>query len=308
MYSLPIFFLSLFSLSALLLAGEEKEFLDKYHSPTTEEKAVYYRLCKRDNMKRMQGKVKIYRIEGALHSELAYLDGLRDGYCTSYHPNSNLASKGLYDADRRMGNWEYWYDNHQKQKEEVYTEDGKLKIESYWNKNGKQLLKQGTGFYEFFDDFEMATEKGKFNRYEKEGTWVGYFDDGKMYFQEEWMAGKLISGLSHDKSDNTYAYTQAQYHTIPTFEGGIGEITKFLNKTIRYPREAQKAGVEGKISVKFIVDIDGSVKDAQVINSNSYLNEEALRIINMMPAWKPALLRGQKVAGASVLPITFKLR
>ncbi len=306
MYSLTTFILTIFSFAAFLPA-QEKEFLDKHHSPTTEEKAVYYRICKRDDLKRLQGKVRIYRINASIYSEMGYVDGLRDGYYSSYHANGNLATKGLYEADNRLGLWESWYDNHQKQKDETYSNKGALKIENYWDRNGKQLMKSGTGFYEFINETETITEKGNFKNYQKDGAWIGYYDDGKMYFQEQWLTGKLIQGHSHDAAGKIYSYTEAEYHTLPTYTQGMTELAKFLNKTIKYPREAQQAHVEGKISVKFLVDIDGSIKEAQVINSITYLNEEALRIIRSMPAWKPSMLRGQTIPSTTVLPITFKL-
>jgi TonB family protein len=308
MYFFPVFLITFLSLAQIpSTPAIEKEFLDKYYSPTTEERAVYYRICKRDDMKRLQGKVKIFRITGSLCSEMNYVDGLRDGYYAAYHANGNLATKGLYEVDNRLGIWEYWYDNHQKQREETYTPEGKLKIDNYWDNKGKQLLKNGTGFYEFTDELDVTTEKGYFKNYAKDGAWVGYFEDGKMYFQEEWQAGKLIKGVSHDLKGDTYTYTEAEYHTTPYFQGGMTELVKYLKKTMKYPKEAQRAGVEGKVSVRFIVDTEGNIKDVQLINSISYLNEEALRIVQTMPKWKPALLRGQKIVSQYVLPITFKL-
>lgn len=308
MYFFPVFLITFLSLAQIPTAPAiEKEFLDKFYSPTTEERAVYYRICKRDDMKRLQGKVKIFRITGSLCSEMNYVDGLRDGYYAAYHANGNLATKGLYEVDNRLGMWEYWYDNHQKQREEIYTPDGKLKIDNYWDNRGKQLLKNGTGFYEYTDELDVTTEKGYFKDYQKDGAWVGYFEDGKMYFQEEWQAGKLIKGVSHDLKGDTYTYTEAEYHTTPYFHGGMAELVKYLKKTMKYPKEAQRTGVEGKVSVRFTVDTEGNIKDVQLINSISYLNEEALRIVQTMPQWKPALLRGQKIVSQYVLPITFKL-
>jgi TonB family protein len=286
---------------------QEKEFLDKFHSPTTEERAVYYRICERDNMKRLQGRVKVFRMQGSLYCEMSYVDGLRDGYFVAYHPNGNLAVKGLYDVDKRSGKWEYWYANHQKQKDESYTENGELKIENYWDEKGKQLLKNGTGYYEFFDDFDVITEKGYFKNYQKDGAWTGYFDDGKVYFQEEWQAGKLINGMSHDRDGNDYIYTEATYHTNPSFEGGMTELSKYIKKNQKYPKEAQRADVQGKISVKFIVKADGSITEPQVINNIPLLNDEAIRLVSNMPKWSPAILRGQAISTTFVLPITFKL-
>lgn len=305
----------MYPISSILLAflyfvqlspAQEKEYLDKNHSLTTPEKAVYYRLCKRDDMQRMQGKVTIFRIEGSLYSEVHYIDGLRDGYYAAYHLHGDLAVKGLYEDDHRTGTWEYWYDNHKKQREETYLH-GKVKIEHFWDKDGKKLLENGTGFCETHDDIHAVTEKGKFKDYQKEGAWVGYFDDGSMYYQEEWKAGKLIKGISHDEDNNTYSYTEETYQTLPTFVGGAEALEVYLKKNMRYPKKASRAGVAGKVVIKFTVEKDGKITHPYIVHSNSYLNEEAMRLLNAMPTWNPALLRGQKIKKSYTLPIDFRL-
>lgn len=305
MYSFSSIFIAILYFAQLSTA-QEKEYLDKYQSPTTPEKAVYYRLCKRDDMKRMQGKVLIYRIEGSLYSEVNYIDGLRDGYYVTYHLNGNMAIKGMYEDDHRVGTWEHWYDNRQKQREDTYI-DGKHHVESYWDRAGKQTLKQGTGAFELHDDTHGIAEKGKFKNYVKDGAWVGYFDDGRMYFQEVWSEGKLTKGISHDDQNKTYSYDNDSFQTLPAFMGGQAELEKYLEKNKRYPKKAQRAGVAGKVVVKFTVEIDGKITHPHVIETNSYFNEEALRLVQEMPAWKPALLRGQEIKRNYILPINFKL-
>ena len=95
---------------------------------------------------------------------------------------------------------------------------------------------------------------------------------------------------------------------MPQFPGGMMECMKFLSKNINYPAEAQKAGVEGRVIVQFIVNRDGKVSDAEVIRGvHPDLDAEALRVIGLMPEWVPGKQRGQAVSVKYTMPITFRV-
>ena len=95
---------------------------------------------------------------------------------------------------------------------------------------------------------------------------------------------------------------------MPQYPGGMMECMKFLSKNINYPAEAQKAGVEGRVIVQFIVNRDGKVSDAEVIRGvHPDLDAEALRVIGLMPEWVPGKQRGQAVSVKYTMPITFRV-
>jgi protein TonB len=78
---------------------------------------------------------------------------------------------------------------------------------------------------------------------------------------------------------------------------------------VRYPVEAQKRGIEGRVLVQFVVDKDGKVTDAKIVkNANYYLDIEALRVVNAMPAWIPGKLEGKTVRVYYTLPVNFRLQ
>lgn len=96
---------------------------------------------------------------------------------------------------------------------------------------------------------------------------------------------------------------------MPEFPGGSNALRGFIAKGIRYPAEAQANKVQGKVFVTFVVSASGKVEDAKVVKSvNPLLDAEALRIVNMMPDWKPARQRGQAVSVAYTVPIEFILQ
>ena len=95
---------------------------------------------------------------------------------------------------------------------------------------------------------------------------------------------------------------------MPQFPGGMGEAMRFLAKNIRYPAEAQKAKIEGRVIVRFVVNRDGKVSDAEVVRGVSPdLDAEALRVVSMMPEWIPGKQRGKAVDVKFTMPIMFRL-
>ena len=94
----------------------------------------------------------------------------------------------------------------------------------------------------------------------------------------------------------------------PEFPGGMAELMKFLQKNIKYPSICQEQGIQGRVIVQFVVNTDGSIVDAQVMKPvNPYLDKEALRVVSIMPKWKPGEQRGKKVRVRFTLPVTFRL-
>ena len=95
---------------------------------------------------------------------------------------------------------------------------------------------------------------------------------------------------------------------MPEFPGGMGECLKFLGKNIKYPVEAQKAGVQGKVIVQFVVEKDGNIANPKVVRSiDPDLDGEAVRVISIMPKWKPGMQKGQAVRVKYTVPVTFRL-
>lgn len=96
---------------------------------------------------------------------------------------------------------------------------------------------------------------------------------------------------------------------MPEFPGGMGACLKFLIANTEYPEKAKAQKVEGKVSVKFVVEKDGSISNPQIIKGgNPLLNDEALRVVNSMPKWKPGKQRGKVVRVGYTVPIIFKLQ
>ena len=96
---------------------------------------------------------------------------------------------------------------------------------------------------------------------------------------------------------------------MPEFpDGGMPGLMNFLSNNIKYPVNAQKRGVQGRVSVQFIVNADGSISDVGIIRAvDPDLDGEAVRVISTMPKWKPGTQRGKPVRVKYTVPVMFRL-
>lgn len=94
----------------------------------------------------------------------------------------------------------------------------------------------------------------------------------------------------------------------PEFEGGYEAMMNFIKKNMRYPASARRMGVDGTVYVSFVVSKDGSISEVKTIRGISAdCDAEAMRVVSMMPPWKPGKQNGKPVFVRFVLPIKFKL-
>lgn len=93
------------------------------------------------------------------------------------------------------------------------------------------------------------------------------------------------------------------------FPGGEEMLFKFLGDNIKYPREAVENNLEDKVFIEFIIGKDGRVSEPKILRGEyKILNEEALRVISLMPVWTPAKQGGRPVKTAMKLPVAFRLK
>ena len=94
----------------------------------------------------------------------------------------------------------------------------------------------------------------------------------------------------------------------PEFPGGMAECYKWIGKNLNYPTISAENGVQGRVTVNFVVNADGSIVDVKVLRGvDPYLDKEAIRVVSKMPKWKPGKQRGKAVRCSFNLPVRFKL-
>lgn len=95
---------------------------------------------------------------------------------------------------------------------------------------------------------------------------------------------------------------------MPEYPGGIEKLKAFIIENVSYPEEAKKEGIQGKVFISFTVNKKGEVVNAEVEEGvHTALNEEALRVVELMPAWTPGKEDGKVVNVRYTMPVQFKL-
>ena len=95
---------------------------------------------------------------------------------------------------------------------------------------------------------------------------------------------------------------------IPEFPGGWSVFMQWLTKNLKYPVAAKQGKIQGMVVVSFVVNKDGSVADVKISKSaDPLLDREALRVMKMMPKWKPGMEKNKVCRTMIAVPVVFKL-
>ena len=151
--------------------------------------------------------------------------------------------------------------------------------------------------------FKIEVSKGE----KLEVAYVGYestFLGVSKAFSDE--GREYIVGLMKEGSDPNKAFDVVE--EMPQFPGGAQALMEYLAQNIKYPAEAEKAGIQGRVILTFVVDQDGRAIEPKVVRSvDPLLDAEALRLISTMPKWVPGKQNGEVVRVKYTLPIQFAL-
>lgn len=96
---------------------------------------------------------------------------------------------------------------------------------------------------------------------------------------------------------------------MPQFPGGDEALMEFIKNNLRYPHLSAEKGIEGRVTIRFVIDKEGAVTDVTVIRGlDSLCDKEAVRVVKLMPKWTPGRLAGQAVPIYYTLPVVYKLQ
>ena len=95
---------------------------------------------------------------------------------------------------------------------------------------------------------------------------------------------------------------------MPQYPGGQIAMMKYIMENIKYPKQAMKERIQGRVTVRFIVEKDGSISDVKpILSVHPLLNKEAVRVVESMPKWSPSKQNGKPVRVRFNVPVMFKL-
>lgn len=124
--------------------------------------------------------------------------------------------------------------------------------------------------------------------------------------------GKInFKALGDNKFEVTKQNNDSIYRVVeqmPEFPGGTAKMLTFISENIKYPQSAMEKGIEGKCYIQFVIDVDGSITNVELMRGfDEECDAEALRVINLMPKWKPGKKDGKPVRVIYMIPVAFKL-
>ena len=206
----------------------------------------------------------------------------------------------------------------QQDKDKLVTYKGKVVDKDGKPVEGAELLIDGS--HKLPQDQSFVTDKnGNFSFMAFENAHIGviwnkndkYTLKGIRYDQKERTNLKIVmddqwqNPPSNDPNNPVFEVVEI----MPEFpDGGMSGLMQFLSKNIQYPINAQKNHTQGRVTVQFVVNKDGSISEPKIIRGvDPDLDGEAIRVISLMPKWKPGMQKGQPVRVKYTVPVMFRL-
>lgn len=166
-----------------------------------------------------------------------------------------------------------------------------------------EVIKQGAVVY--YSANGVRERRGSYDHNRRMGDWVTYFNEGNdssitVYKND---GSSVVIRRSSEEEIYTIVEVQAE------FPGGFHELSKFIQLNLKYPDNARALLLGGKAFLKFVVNEEGSINDVEILKStgNKEMDNEAIRVVNLMPKWEPAKQTGRAVKCYFNLPISYSL-
>lgn len=210
-----------------------------------------------------------------------------------YYPNGQLQMSGTYlsiDPDEiRDGHFLY------------YSRNGEKILDEYYHEN----VKEGESFS--YDTVSHFNYKVYFKNGKLTDTLTGYYPSGAVRRTEKYLKDTLISGHCYDEKGNEVDYFPIQ--VMPYFPGGEEALMTFIKRQIKYPEVERADNIGGRVLVSFIVDNNGTINSIGIKKGvTPAIDREALRVVGLLPPFKPGTLENSPVRVKYLLPIMFNLR
>lgn len=267
-----------------------------------------YYLEKNDYQVEKYSKIKNKNILAAKYSvNDKHLLTLNGEYKTFYE-SGKIQEIYNYKNDTLSGLKKYYYENGKLSTEgyfKIIDKKSKYFLKNYWNKKGVQKVKNGNGVFEYFiDNDEKVIMSGNVKNEMYEGLWKcnnkAFPKYEKFYEKGDLIKGKII------KSDSLIReYVGESTQANP--EGGINNFrAKIANRINIY---GFNVDLICRVSVRFVVDIDGSVVDVKIINSEyPPINANVYKAFRNLPKWESGIYNGKEVKQYYTIPLTIQLQ
>lgn len=184
-----------------------------------------------------------------------------------------------------------------------YIASGQILEENFFSNYSKHI-RHGS-HKQWFEDGSVKIEANYKNGKEN-GPLLSYWENGQAKRNDFYKKGRLKEGECWDK--NGIPINHYDFEIMPEFPGGMRKFYEYLNANLGYPIKSYEARVEGKVLVKFVVERNGSITNAEVLKGiNQELDWEALRVVKFMPHWTPGQIDGETARVQFRVSISFSI-
>lgn len=239
-----------------------------------------------------QGQLISYYKNGKESDIVNYVNGRLTGSSFEYYENGQLKKAGKYEEDNNAKNlppFKYPFPPY--------------KLVDYFDSTGVQQIKNGDGYFKKYNT-EKYGDEGRYKNGMKDGEWKGVSANG--WYTENYSNGVFAGGVARWTDGSEHHYTTLE--ALPEYKGGMREFYIYFGKNYKYPDQARRAGIKGRVMVEFVVQKDGSLTDLVLLKDlGSGTGEEALRVLRESPDWQPGTQHGIPVKVAFTLPIMLNL-
>ena len=181
--------------------------------------------------------------------------------------------------------------------------DGFLAMEGSYA-DAKEEIKHGN--FKFYKPKNVLDYEGTFNDDQPDGDWKFYFPNGKISAVETYEKGIKTKDSFWNEDGTVLANKVEATRLIPAFLGGAEKLNMFLKRNVRYPADAAKNKIAGKVIVSFWVDEEGNIMNPKIEQSlNETLDSEVLKVVENMPKWLPAKQHNRAYKQMYILPVAF---
>jgi len=298
-------------------------YYDSRYKVTSKELAKQYSIIKEINK---QVKPRIYLLERYkldttsqefIKYEIFYSNYVRwisrEGKNTIFWKNGQKQEEGNRKKGKPIGIWQNWYKDGTKMAEYEYFDENDVskpkgrsyRLVNFWNREGEQIVKDGTGNY-FLKKDNGEEILGSYVNYEKEGIWKGFRKDGTKMYEDSYKEGVFQQGESWDEVGNRYTYEKISERG--EYSEGRRGLIRMISENFKVPKYATEMAIEGITKIGFIVNKEGKVEGIEVVQPLCEpCDQEAIRVVKLLKDWTPGKLRGQKANMKYTLPFRIKL-
>lgn len=242
-----------------------------------------------DTFSYKQGMHTEYHENGRIRNKVRYLNNLREGLYKAYDTGGRITDSVLFKNNLPNKYGYGWYS------------DGKVRMKGVYDTDTTGIGEE----WEYHPNGKLASYGKLAKGYLSDSVWTYYHENGNISSIETYSKDSLLSITCYNE-DGTISKDSCVSMIIPK---PLFDINTFLNENLIYPQDALDNSVQGMVLVEFTVKIDGTINNISTSRRlvGGGCEEEAIRVIKLMPKWKPAKHHGKLIDFKYILPITFKL-